>query len=202
LASGRVTFGSFNKLAKITTEVLSTWAQILARTSDSRLLILSEPSNDAVDRIRSAFAVHGVTDDRLEFVGKRPRAEYLRLHHQVDIALDAFPFNGHTTVCEALWMGVPVVALAGETYVTRFGGSALVALNLQKWIAGSSEQYVETAVRLAGDLDRLGQLRATLRDRMRASPLLDAAGFTGNLEEAYREMWIRWCQQDSQGASR
>jgi protein O-GlcNAc transferase len=193
LASGRVTFGSFNKLAKITAEVLSTWAQVLARTPDSRLLVLSEPSNDAVERVRKEFAVHGVVSERVEFVGKRPRAEYLQLHQRVDVALDPFPFNGHTTVCEALWMGVPVMLLAGETYVTRFGGSALINLDLQQLIARSPEEYIEIAVELAGDLDRLQRLRATLRDRMKASPLLDANGFTRNLEAAYRQMWTRWC---------
>ena len=193
--TGCVTFGSFNKLAKITTEVLSAWAQILFRVPNSRLLVLADPSDAALARMRSVFAAHGVAGERLEFMGKRARREYLELHQQVDIALDTFPFNGHTTVCEALWMGVPVVVLAGETYVSRFGGSALVNLRLQELIATSPARYVETAVQLAGDLDRLQALRATLRERMQASPLLDAAGFTRNLEDAYRQMWTRWCSE-------
>ena len=193
--TGGVTFGSFNKLAKITTEVLSAWAQILFRVPNSRLLVLADPSDAALARMRSAFAAHGVAGERLEFVGKRPRREYLELHQQVDIVLDTFPFNGHTTVCEALWMGVPVIVLAGETYVSRFGGSALVNMDLQDLIATSTEGYIETAVQLAGDLDRLPALRATLRERMLASPLLDAAGFTRNLEDAYRQMWTRWCSE-------
>ncbi len=193
LAAGHVTFGSFNKLAKITTEVLATWARILAATPGSRLLMLVEPSNLAIKRIRGVFADHGVAGERVDFVAKRPRAQYLQLHHQVDIALDAFPFNGHTTVCEALWMGVPVVVLAGETYVSRFGGSALVNLNLHELLAASPEQYVEIARQLAADQERLQALRAGLRDRMLASPLLDAAGFTRRLETAYRQMWSDWC---------
>ena len=135
--------------------------------------------------------------ERVEFVGKRSRGEYLRLHHQVDIALDTFPFNGHTTVCEALWMGVPVVVLAGETYVTRFGGSALVNLDLQDLIAASPEEYVDIAVRLAGDVERLADAARRAAKRMEASPLLDAAGFTRNLEAAYRQMWSRWCVEQT-----
>jgi len=195
LSTGRVTFGSFNKLAKITSEVLSTWAHILARVPESRLLVLADQSDVALARMRSAFAAHGVTGERVEFAAKRPRREYLQLHEQVDIALDTFPFNGHTTVCEALWMGVPVVVMAGETYVSRFGGSALVNLELAELIATSPAGYIDAAVKLAGDLDRLQTLRAGLRGRMLASPLLDAAGFTRNLEAAYRQMWTRWCSQ-------
>jgi protein O-GlcNAc transferase len=195
LSTGRVTFGSFNKLAKITSDVLSTWAQILACVPGSRLLVLADPSDAALARMRSVLSAHGVASERLEFVGKRPRGEYLQLHEQVDIALDTFPFNGHTTVCEALWMGVPVIVMAGETYVSRFGGSALVNLDLQDLIATSPAGYIESAVQLAGDLDRLQALRATLRQRMQVSPLLDAAGFTRNLEAVYRQMWTRWCSE-------
>jgi predicted O-linked N-acetylglucosamine transferase (SPINDLY family) len=195
--SGRITFGSFNKVAKFNIPLLSTWAQILAHVPNSRLIVLAEPSDDAVERTRSLFVEHGVAGERVEFVGKRSRGEYLRLHQQVDIALDTFPFNGHTTVCEALWMGAPVVVLAGNTYVTRFGGSALVNLDLQELIAASPEEYIEIAVQLAGDVERLQTLRTGLRPRMEASPLLDAAGFTRHLETAYREMWTRWCSRQT-----
>lgn len=189
LAAGRVTFGSFNKLAKVTCAVLTTWGRILARVPESRLLVLAEPSAEALRRMREAFGREGVSPERVEFVAKRPRAGYLRLHHEVDIALDAFPFNGHTTLCEALWMGVPVMMLAGATYVTRFGGTALVNLELADLIATTDMQYIEIATRLASDLGRLRELRGGLRRRMLASPLLDAAGFTRHLEHAYRSMW-------------
>jgi predicted O-linked N-acetylglucosamine transferase (SPINDLY family) len=119
----------------------------------------------------------------------------LRLIDQTDIALDAFPMNGHTTTCDCLWQGVPVVMLAGDTYVSRYGGSALVNLGLQDWIAHDPSEYVETARRWATDLPRLADLRAGLRARMAASPILDAAGFTRHLEAAYRRMWQAWCSQ-------
>jgi protein O-GlcNAc transferase len=194
-ATGRITFGSFNKVAKFNIPLLSSWATILARVPNSRLIVLAERSDNAVERARALLADYGVAAERVEFVGKRTRGQYLRLHHHVDIALDTFPFNGHTTVCEALWMGVPVVVLAGDTYVTRFGGSALVNLGLRELIAASVDEYVDIAVQLADDVDRLQALRAGLRERMQTSPLLDGAGFTRNLEAAYREMWTRWCSR-------
>ncbi len=197
LAAGRVTFGSFNKLAKVTREVLTTWGRILASVPDSRLLMLADPSGEALRRMREAFGRQGVSPERVEFVAKRPRAGYLRLHHEVDIALDAFPFNGHTTVCEALWMGVPVVMLAGATYVTRFGGTALLNLELEDLIATTEVQYIEVATRLATDLGRLRELRGHLRQRMLASPLLDAVGFTRHLEAVYRPLWKHRPRSDS-----
>lgn len=193
LKNGHITFGSFNKVAKVTRETLHTWIRILAGVPASRLLILMDQSTVTERRMRSALAEQGVAPDRLEFVGRCVRFDYLRLHQRVDIALDAFPFNGHTTTCEALWMGVPVVMLAGTTYVTRFGGVALKVLGLDDLIATSTEEYIRIAESLAGDVDRLQLLRSTLRDRMRVSPLLDFSGFTRHLETAYQQMWREWC---------
>ena len=110
-----------------------------------------------------------------------------------DIALDSFPFNGHTTTCDAIWMGVPVVMQAGQTYASRFGGSVLRNVGLTNLIAASTEDYIGRAVTLAGDVDRLTSLRGELRPRMAASPLLDFVGFTRNVQHAYREMWQCWC---------
>jgi predicted O-linked N-acetylglucosamine transferase (SPINDLY family) len=193
VANGYATFGSFNKFAKVTADVLSAWARILSLVTNSRLMILMDPSEIARRRVQSVCARHGVCAERIAFVEKRPRTDYLRLHQQVDVVLDSFPFNGHTTTCEALWMGVPVVMLAGATYVTRFGGSALVHLGLGDLIATTPDGYVDVAARLAGDVERLRWLRQDLRGQMLASPLLDAAGFTKNVEAAYRRMWADWC---------
>jgi predicted O-linked N-acetylglucosamine transferase (SPINDLY family) len=113
----------------------------------------------------------------------------------VDIALDPFPFNGHTTTCDCLWQGLPVVTLAGQTYVSRFGGSALVALEHAEWIAQSRAEYVAIAGRLASDIGQLARIRAELRAQMAASPLVDFAGFTRHLEAEYRAMWRRWCER-------
>jgi predicted O-linked N-acetylglucosamine transferase (SPINDLY family) len=189
LARGYVTFGSFNNFAKVTPEVLKTWAEILTRVPASRLVVLADMQPSLAGHLREAFAAHGIAAERLELVNRLPRPKYLELIAGVDVALDPFPFNGHTTTCDCLWQGVPVVTLSGQTYVSRFGGSGLKTLGLSKLIAASREHYQEIALALAGDLSRLAKLRAALRERMAASPLLDFAGFTRNLEAAYRRMW-------------
>ncbi len=196
LTAGCFTFASLNQLIKLRPTVWGTWCRILSAVPDARLLVLAHPSATLERRMRETFERGGVDPNRVTRVDRRPRGEYLRLHHQIDLALDAFPFNGHTTVCDALWMGVPSVMMEGDSYVSRFGGSALRNLGLEELIARSPERYVETAVAWAGQRRRLAELRPALRDRMRQSPLLDAAGFARNLEEAYRQMWRRWCGSD------
>ena len=197
IANGLVTFGSFNNPAKITPRVLETWAGILSAVPNSRLVLLARVTAGFRQHVGRAFERQGVSADRVELVERRPLGEYLQLIECVDIGLDPFPFNGHTTTCDCLWMGVPVVMLAGHSYASRFGGSALVNLGLRDLIAGSREDYVEIASGLAADLDRLKGLRAGLRVRMSDSPLVDAQGFTRNLEVVYRRMWADWCGKQS-----
>jgi protein O-GlcNAc transferase len=197
IANGMVTFGSFNSLAKVTPQVLATWAEILSAVPGSRLVLLAPVTAALRDHVRRAFERQGVSPERVELAGRRARGEYLKLINRVDIALDPFPFNGHTTTCDCLWQGVPVVTLAGQTYASRFGSSALVVLGLRDLTTGSREHYVETARGLAANLDSLNGLRAKLRGMMLDSPLLDAQGFTRNLEAAYQRMWVDWCGQQS-----
>ena len=135
-------------------------------------------------------------------INRVPRADYFRLHGAIDIALDTFPFNGHTTVCDALWMGVPSVVMEGDRYAARFGGSALVQLGLNDWIARSGREYVDVAVAQAGDLTRLAELRRSLRQRMLAEPFMDAVGFTRKLESVYRQLWRKKCESDSTDVKR
>ena len=120
-------------------------------------------------------------------------AVYFQRYQSIDIALDTFPFGGGTTTCNALWMGVPVVSLAGRTAVGRAGLSILSNVGLPELVANTPEQYMRLAVRLANDLPRLKDLRSTLRARMQASPLMDAPRFARNIEAAYRQMWRNWC---------
>ena len=120
-------------------------------------------------------------------------AEYFRIYERMDVALDPFPYGGGTTTCDALWMGVPVVSLAGQTAVGRGGLSILSNLGLADLVARDPDQYVAIAAALAGNLPHLCELRATLRNRMQKSPLMDASGFARNIEAAYRSMWQRWC---------
>jgi len=116
--------------------------------------------------------------------------DHLARYNNIDIALDPFPYNGTTTTCDALWMGTPVVALAGKTHVSRVGVSQLTNIGLPELIAADTVAYVDIAVALANDLPRLAQLRSSLRERMKVSPLMDSARFTRNLEHAFQEMWL------------
>ncbi len=127
-------------------------------------------------------------------MGKVGRFQYFKEYQQIDIGLDPFPCNGGTTTCDALWMGVPVVTLRGRTAVGRAGVSILSNVGLTDWIADNPEQYVSIAQQMAGDLPRLGELRSTLRRRMRQSPLMDAPQFARDVEAAYRQMWHTWCE--------
>jgi protein O-GlcNAc transferase len=191
MAVGAVTFGSFNNFSKVSSEVIALWARLLRELPEARLLLKSRGLGDAsvAERIRSAFASHGVAPERMILNGEELSvAEHLRLYHSVDIALDPFPYNGTTTTCEALWMGVPVVTLAGHTHAARVGTSLLTHLGLSEWIATSQENYVAVATAAASDPSRLANLRGTLRDRMRRSPLCDAVQFTRQLEDAFARM--------------
>jgi predicted O-linked N-acetylglucosamine transferase (SPINDLY family) len=193
LESGYVTFGSFNNFAKVSPGALEAWLNILDSVAQSRLIILAHGGGSLAARVQRQAESRGLDPARIEFCEKRPRPAYLELMTRVDIALDPFPFNGHTTTCDAVWMGLPVVMLAGASYASRFGGSVLQQVGLAHLIAESPAEYIEIAGRLAADVEALAQLRATLRDTMAGSALLDAAGFTRNLEAAYRKMWHKWC---------
>jgi hypothetical protein len=166
---------------------------VLQAVEGSRLL-LHCPAGATQTRLRQWFEAQGIAAHRLDLVPRTAtRAEFLELFQRIDIGLDPFPYNGGTTTCEALWMGVPVVSLAGRTAVSRLGLSVLTNAGLPELVAFSEEDYVRIAAQLAHDLPRLAELRATLRPRMQASPLMDAPRFARNMEAAYRTMWQRWC---------
>jgi predicted O-linked N-acetylglucosamine transferase (SPINDLY family) len=188
-----VTFGSFNNFSKVTPEVLAAWAEILRRVPDARLLVLAHVTPGLERYVRDAFERERIAGERIALARCCPHDAYLKLIAGVDIALDPFPFNGHTTTCDCLWQGVPVVSWAGTTYVSRFGSSALMNLGLEELVSGSRDAYVEIAAALAEDRSQLVHLRKELRGRMLRSPILDAQAFTRELEAAYRETWTRWC---------
>ena len=188
LEKGFVTFGCLNNFCKVTEPTLASWGRILLGVAQSRLVIHA-PEGSPRQRLLKAMEKSGIEAQRIEFVGKLPMAEYFGLYHGIDIALDPFPYGGGTTTCDALWMGVPVVSLAGQTAVGRGGLSLLSNIGLPELVGHSEDEYVRIAVNLAGDLPRLAELRATLRQRMQASPLMDAPRFARNMEAAYRTMW-------------
>ena len=195
--NGFVTFGSLNNIPKLTPQNFRIWGAVLARVPNSRLTVLGYERGVFEREVRAMLAREGIDGNRVQVVGKRPRRDYLELHNEIDLALDSFPFNGHTTVCDALWMGVPSIMLEGDCYASRFGGSTLLGVGLGELIARSDGDYVELAVTLAENRERLGELRRTLRDRFAASPLVDARRFATQVEQAYREMWRAWCATGS-----
>ncbi len=189
-----VRFGSLNNSCKFNEPLLSVWARLLVAVPDSRLLLLLvEGAHQKA--VRRTMELMGVEGSRIEFVGKCPRDEYLRLYDQIDIALDPLPYNGITTTCDAAWMGVPVVSLTGKTAAGRAGLSLLSMLGLPELATHSPEECVRVASGLAHDLPRLAALRSTLRERMKASPLMDGPRFARSMEAAYRTMWRKWCGQ-------
>jgi len=194
--AGHITFGSFNAMAKINEGVVALWAKLLEAVPRSRLLMKNHSLRDAATRARYAalFEARGIAPDRLDLVGSLERpTEHLMLYNRVDIGLDPFPYNGTTTTCEALWMGVPVMTLAGDRHAGRVGASLLTQVGLTELVAQTPDDYVRLAAALAGDRERLTALRAALRERMQRSPLCDAQSFTRDLEAAYRERWQAWC---------
>jgi predicted O-linked N-acetylglucosamine transferase (SPINDLY family) len=194
--AGEVTFGSFNILAKVTDPMIGLWAQILKELPRARLTMLVGAGTELDERVRRAFLRHQIDLDRITPLSWKKGEAYYRLFHDLDICLDTYPYTGCNTTADALWMGVPVVTLAGPTCVTRLGVSAMVLAGLNDLVTETPTAYVETAVRLARDLPRLHELRTQLRDRVKLT-LGDVPGFTRQLEVAYREMWQVYCEKKS-----
>lgn len=196
-SSGVVTFGSFNTLPKMGEWTLAAWAEVLGRVAGSRLVLKNMGLADARarERIAAFFESRGVERSRVELLGPTPgQVEHLGVYGRVDVGLDTFPYAGTTTTCEAMWMGVPVVSLAGNAHASRVGLSLLRSMGLEGLCAETVEGYVETAVSLAGDRARLASLRRSLRSRVAGSVLCDAAGACRRVESAYRGMWERACR--------
>lgn len=195
-ANGFVTFGCFNSSAKMNERVFDVWCNILADIPDARLLLKSRQLDSPVwqQRFIESFERRGIQPARIELRGHASTLnEHLATYDRVDISLDTFPYNGTTTTCEALWMGVPVVALAGDRHAGRVGVSLLHGLGLDELIAATPDDYRRVAVTLARDPGRLVAYRSTLRTRLLHAPLTDAAGFARDIEAAYRDIWRVWC---------
>jgi predicted O-linked N-acetylglucosamine transferase (SPINDLY family) len=186
--SGHPTFGCFNNLAKVSPNTISLWARILREMPSAHMNVLTGAGEQGDRRLLDAMASNGIQAHRLTLLNRRGLDDYFRLHQAVDICLDPFPFNGCNTTADALWMGVPVVTLAGKTCVSRQGLAVLRVLGLDDLVAETPDTYVAIAVSLAGDRERLKQLRATLRDRLQSSLLMDPVRFTRHLEAAYLYM--------------
>ncbi len=188
VANGKVTLGCLNNFCKITDPTVETWAIALRALPGARLVLHATEGQHRA-RVLAQLAAAGVVGSRVDFIGHLPLHDYLAAYQRIDLALDPFPYGGGTTTCDALWMGVPIVTLAGRIAVARAGSSILHNVGLPELVARTPAGYVDRIVALARDLPALAKLRATLRGRMRGSPLMDAPRFTRNLEAAYQRMW-------------
>jgi protein O-GlcNAc transferase len=194
--TGAITFGSLHNVARLNNEVISLWSMTLKQIPRSNLFIFRTTLNDEIiSRITQAFAAQGIDAARVTFAKKLPPGGHLAVYDQIDIALDTFPWSGHTTACQALWMGVPVITLKGNRHAGRMVASVLTQVGLADTIAETPDAFISIAKSLSSDLSRLGNLRAALRERMQASRLCDGSAFANIVEREYRVMWRRWCER-------
>ena len=190
LKNGYITFASFNKLSKITPEVIATWAKLLKAMPTSRLLV----AGVTCDLVATSMASHGIELDRLEFCNQVPLLDYLALHHRVDFYLDTFPYTGGTTNLLALWMGIPFVTMQGDTAISRGGASLLNCWGLSDLIASNPDEYVQKAITAVQDLPGLAKWRRMLRQYLTPA-LCDSTFYIQQLEGAFRQIWRTWCDQ-------
>ena len=192
--NGFITFGCLNQFAKVTPPAWKLWVEILQTLPCARLIIQAQPGSHR-DAVRALFRQGGIAETRLDFAARGPRRTYLERFQELDLGLDPFPYNGHTSTLDALWMGVPVVTLSGRTAVGRGGVSILANLGLPELVARTPEEYVAIAVAWARDRVRLAALRGGLRQRMEASPLMNGRQFAADVEAAFGWMWKAWCHR-------
>jgi protein O-GlcNAc transferase len=193
--SDHVTFGSFNRLEKVNDLALGVWAEILARAPNTRLIIKSQALDGPMilSEFKDRMAAVGIEPDRYDLLGSDPQPEHLAKHALVDIMLDPFPHGGGTSSADSLWMGVPIVALCGDTIPGRLGASALHALGLDDFIAANKDEYIEIAVAKTYDRYYLRELRRSLREKILSSPVGDPSQYVGAVESIYRDIWTEWC---------
>jgi protein O-GlcNAc transferase len=201
LSEQTITFGCFNNLNKMNDKVVATWARVLSEVPNSRLFLkarqLYQSASSSSSPVREAvikqFADYGIESSRLVLEGPDVRENYFAAYNRVDIALDPFPYTGGTTTAEALWMGVPVLTLAGKDFLARQGVGLLMNAGLNDWVANDLDDYVARAVAHSKDIDKLSVLRSRLREQVLASPVFDASRFAMHFEAALRGMWQKWC---------
>jgi len=187
-----------NNFCKVNSKTLGLWGQVMGAVPGSRLLVLA-PRGSAREHLLETLAESGVAPTRVEFVDRQAREKYLAYYHRIDVALDTFPYNGHTTTLDALWMGVPVATTIGRSAVSRGAYSQLANLGLKEWAARSEKQFVRMTAELAQDVGRLSRLRGTLRERLSKSPLMDGPRFAAGVEAALRWMWQEWLSSRTRG---
>jgi protein O-GlcNAc transferase len=193
LAAGHLTFGSFQKLTKLSNTTIDRWCAVLRALPTARFRIQSTQLALPTERERlvARFAARGVSHDRLSLHGAVRRHAYLAAHGEVDVLLDAFPFTGGSTTCEALWMGVPTATIEGHSMLTRQGSSLMRTVGLDDWVASDASSFVAMVIERTADLQRLAALRSALRGRAQASPLYDAPRFASHMADTLRTLAAR-----------
>ncbi len=192
-SNGHITFGCLNNFCKVNEGTIDLWASVLNAVPGSKMVLLIPPGQ-CRDRVLDRFAGNSISRQRIEFIDRRPRREYLQTYHRIDLSLDTLPYNGHTTSLDSVWMGVPVVTLVGNTVVGRAGWSQLSNLGMTELAARTPEQFIRIILNLTNDLPKLAQLRQSLRTKMQQSPLTDASGYVRAIETIYRDAWKTWCR--------
>ena len=197
LTSKVVTFGSFNRLAKVSVEAFKLWSEVLLAVPDSRMIIKAPELDNrgARNRVMGHFLSAGVAPERITLLGKTNWHEHVTAFNQVDISLDPFPQGGGVTTLEGLMMGVPVVALRWPTLVGRLSASILITTGLSEWVADTQEQYLEIALQKSRDLNILAGLRLDLRKRFKSSIIGDVLAYATAVEDEYRKLWREWCRK-------
>lgn len=196
-STGHLTFGSFNAMPKMSPTCLDLWARVLHAVPGSRLIVKNKPLQDQALRavLAEKLGARGISPDRVELLGAVPsQGEHMKLYSRIDAALDTYPYHGTTTTCDALWMGVPTLALIGPAHVSRVSLSLLSAVGLSDLAARTPDAFVSTAVAYVSDRDRMRAVRASLRERMRLSALCDGPSYGVRFAEALRAMWHDWCR--------
>ena len=192
-SNGYITFGSFNNLSKVSPEIIKLWSKILQSVPNSQLILKGSHLNHDTTRYIKLFNKEGISENQIKLYGRLPnKIDHLKLYNSIDIGLDPFHYNGATTTCEALWMGVPVITLLGDRHVGRVGASILTNVGLTDFIAQDIDDYVELAIKMAGNIEYLEKTRQGLRERMESSPLCNGKSFACNIENAYQDMWNKY----------
>ena len=189
-------FGAFHNTSKVSDMIIKLWSTVLSQIPESKILLQAAAYDDPdiVRYFQSCFEKYGIKKSRIQCIGKLPFEQYLRLHHQIDMMLDTQPWTGHTTSCHALWMGIPILTLAGNRYASRIGQRLNHALNLPEWIAKDHDDYVKKAVQFSKDRKRLESLRKNMRTRIRESGISHQTQYVNSLEYAFRKLWVNFCE--------
>jgi predicted O-linked N-acetylglucosamine transferase (SPINDLY family) len=190
-------FGAFHNTSKLSDIIIKLWSDVLLEIPESRLLLqaASYDDPDIARYFQSSFVKYGIAKHRIQCVGTLPFEHYLKLHHQIDIMLDTQPWTGHTTSCHALWMGIPILTLAGNRHASRIGQRLMTALNLSEWIAKDYQTFVKKAIQFSRDRTCLNTLRMNMRNRIIESGISNKKHYVNSLEHVYRNIWINWCKK-------